>query len=269
MSRLDSGTLLILLAVSPGAARAECDPLGHADLLVGVHSAYASFQQMDRAGFETTRDDIVARLSCMSEPLQPADAASLHGMMALSAFLAKDDIRSVGSLHAAALSDPDFQLPAEMFPDGHPLHFQLRVARELPPGEQQRLPRQREGELSIDGRPAHHAPTERPSVLQWTEDRGEVLGTWYLDIGAPLPTELAPPAPGDHPWMMVVSSGGAAALAGGLGLLAARSHGQFTDPDTPYDDLPGLQRQANGLTLASGAAGLLSVGLGAAAVLRW
>ncbi len=273
MIRLRPITLAVLLSIST-SAHADCDePSQRADLALGVERATQAFRQLDRAGFAQARDTLQAQIPCLAEPLQPGDAASIHGLMALSAFLDKDDGRSVASLSAAVRSQPDFALPADLFPDGHPLRLHLQVARSLQPGNLRPLPQPPTGAVSVDGAPATGAPGDRPSVLQWTEDKLEVRDTAYLGVGDPMPAWGPMPSPSSteprHPWRLVAATGGAAALAGGMVALAGSRHGRFLDSGTPYAELPGLQRQANGLTIAAGVSGAAALGFGAAAVVRW
>jgi hypothetical protein len=275
MSRVLPSALLTAGLLVAGPAGAECEqPLHRADLALAVESAYQAFRQLDRQGFADARDGIQERLPCLAEPLQPADAAGIHGLMALSAFLDKDDGRSVASLHAAVRSDPAFDIPTDLFPAGHPLRLHLQVARSLQLGTKRPLPQPTEGAVTVDGSPAEHAPGDHPSVLQWTVDEIEVRDTTYLQRGAAMPDWGPIPSPVSSgreapPWALVGASAGSAILAGSLAGLASWRHARFMDPSTPYEQLPGLRAQANGLTVAAGGAGAVAVGLGAVAVLRW
>ncbi len=261
---------LALLIASPAQAWGSCEePSQRADVALGVEQATQAFRQLDREGFAAYRDRLIAVLPCLAEPLQPGDAASIHGLMALSAFLDKDDGGSVASLHAAVRSDPTFDLPAELFPDGHPLRLHLQVARSLQPGALRPLPQPAQGELSVDGVFATHAPGDRPSVLQWTVELTP-RDTLYLVAGEPMPP-WGPVPRGDQrrPWGLVTAAGVGVAAAGGLYALAGSSHTRFLDPATPYEELAGLQLRANALSVASVGTGLLTIGLGTAAVIRW
>jgi len=273
MTRLRPLALASLLF--PGPAWGECDePTQRADLALEVQRATQAFRQLNRQGFIHSRDSLLTSLPCLAEPLQPSDAASIHGLMALSAFLDKDDGRSVASLSAAVRSQADFELPRDLFPDGHPLRLHLQVARSLQPGILRPLPQPAEGLVSVDGTVTELAPGDRPSVLQWTVATLEVRDTSYLAVGADMPDwgPLPPVEPGvrsRHPWGLVGAAGGGAVVAGGLYALAAGRHARFIDAHTPYTDLPGLQIQANALSVAASGAGLLTLGLSGAAVLRW
>jgi hypothetical protein len=272
MSRLGTGALLALFLLSPRLAWGGCEPVHRAGLAIEVQAAYQAFRQLDRAGFEAHRDAVQAQLACMAEPIQPSDAASIHGLMALSAFLAKDDGGSVASLHAAVRSYADFDLPQDLFPAGHPLRLHLQVARSLQPGSLRPLPLPPKGAISVDGASADAAPGDRPCLLQWSVDQIEIQDTAYLAAGSPMPDWGPVPRRAgdrDRPWKLVGASGSAAVIAGGLAGLAAQRHARFTDDSTPYEQLPGLRRDANGLTIAAGGLGLAAVGFGAAAVLRW
>ncbi len=266
---------LAALLCTPGLARAECEQsVQRADIALGAQAAIEAFRQLDRDGFAAGRDQLLAGLPCLAEPLQPGDAASVHGLMALSAFLDKDDGASVANLHAALRSDPGFDLPADLFPDGHPLRLHLQVARSLQPGVLRPLPVPSDGAVTVDGAEASHAPGDRPSLLQWTAAELEVRDTRYLTVGGPMPDwgpvpELPDAPPDRRPWALVGGAGASALAAGGLYMLAAGRHTRFLDPTTPYGELEGLRTQANAMTVASAGAGVLTVGFGTMAVLRW
>ncbi len=271
-----TGTLALIISLSlPTAAWGACEqPLTRASMLLEIEQATQAFRQLDRDGFTSGRDGLIAALPCLSEPLQPADAASLHGLMAMSAFLAKDDGASVANLHAAVRSQPDYDLPRDLFPDGHPLRLHLHVARSLTPGLQRALPVPAQGLITVDGSSATHAPGDRPSVLQWTAQEIEVLDTAYLEVGAPMPDwgpvpVVATGTTDRRPWGLLAGAAGSAAAAAGLYSLAASRHSLFLDHGTPYGDLPALQQQANAFTVASAGAGAVALGLGTAVVLRW
>jgi hypothetical protein len=266
---------LLVVVLAPAFADEGCPaPTGRAQLVLEVEQAQQAFRQLDRDGFAAARERLQGALPCLSEPLQPGDAARIHGLMALDAFLAKDDGRSVANLHAALRADPDFDLPRDLFPEGHPLRLHLHVARSLQPGMVRPLPQPPEGVVTVDGVPAERAPGDRPSVLQWTIQDAQVRDTAYLDIGAAMPPWGPIPEPErdrgpQHPWGLLGAAGGSAALAGGLYALASMSHTRFVDSETHYEQLPALRSRANGLTVAAGGTGLLAAGLGVAAVLRW
>jgi hypothetical protein len=266
---------LAALLVSSPCARAACEaPTQRAELALKVEQAHQAFRQLDRVGFAAARDELLVGLPCLGEPLQPADAAAIHGLMALSAFLDKDDGQSVANLHAAVRTDPGFDLPHDLFPDGHPLRLHLQVARSLQPGVLRPLPQPSEGAVSVDGAPAEAAPGDRPSVLQWSVSDLEVRDTSYLAVGGTMP-DWGPIPVSDQagarrrPWAVLAAAGAAAIAAGGLCGLAADRHAHFVDSSTPYEQLPGLQRQANGATIAAAGSGTLAVSLGVVAVLRW
>ncbi len=256
-------------------ARAACDePTKRADLALGVTEALHAFEQLDRDGFATARDGVKASLPCLGEPLLPQDAATVHGLMALDAFLAKEDGNSVAHLSAATQAWPDYDLPAELFPAGHPLRLHLQVARTLHLRPTRPLPVPERGDITVDGLPVDLAPADRPAVLQWLLSDHQVADTAYLATGAPMPDwgPLPDPAGGTptaRPWGILAATGGTAAIAGGLWSLAAWRHARFVDPSTPQDQLPTLRGQANGLTVAASGASVLTAGMGVVAVLRW
>jgi hypothetical protein len=257
-------------------ARAECpQPTHRAELALHLQAAEDAFGRLDRQAFGTFREGVLADLACLSEPLWPSEAARVHGLMALDAFLRHDDGSAVTNLRAATLADPAFDLPLDLFPAGHPLRLELQVARGLVPGAGRPLPLPAEGNVTVDGAPAEQAPGERPAILQWLVPP-EVRGTVYLAPGDPLPAwgELprtarvrTPRAP--HPWGLVAASGGAALVAGGCWGLAAERQARLLEPATPYAELRPLRAQADLLTASAWLAGATAVGLGVTAGFSW
>jgi hypothetical protein len=268
-----------------GAARADCaEPAHRADLALDLQAAEQAFGKLDRQAFSASRMEVLADIACLAEPLWPSEAARVHGLMALDAFLRHDDGAAVTSLRAASQADPAFDLPLALFPAGHPLRLELAVARGLVPGAGRPVPMPREGTITVDGAPAVLAPAERPAILQWLVPP-EVRGTLYLAPGDPLPewgkvprsarveaqpTASTPAAPREHhPWGLVAASGGAALLSGGCWGLAAGRQARLLESTTPYEDLRPLRFQADALTAGAWLAGAAAVGLGASAGFTW
>ncbi|MFH1465438.1 MAG: hypothetical protein ABIO70_13705 [Pseudomonadota bacterium] len=278
-SSLIRSGLWLALAVSSlniGGARAAC-PISahHADLDRGLRAAEEAFGSLDRRAFGEARAEVIAALPCLADPLWPAEAARVHGLMALDAFLRRDDGEVVVSLQAAVRAEPAFDLPLALFPDGHPLRRALEQARQMAPGTGRPLPIPAMGNVTVDGSPAELAPAERPSILQWLLPP-EVLGTAYLLPSDPLPAwgrlpreKIPRPPHPPRPWGLVAASGSAALAGGGAWALAANRQARLLDPASPYEELRSLRAQADALTVGAWLSGAAAVGLGVTAGVRW
>lgn len=278
--------LLLGTSVAP-EARAVCpDPALRADVALSVTLARSAFSEMDARGFQEFASRAQVQYACLAEPLGPADAAHLHLLYALSAFLDQDDGRAVNALRSAYATGT-FTFPEDLVPEGHPLWVQVEVARGLEPGPDRKLARPSSGHWRIDGVRTRALPADRPAFLQHVDDEGTVVRSMRWEPGEPLPSGVEPAGAGaDTPAAaestagvntedlvrrrnLGLATGGAALLAGGLYALAWQRHGRVVDPETPQEDLSRLRTQNTVATWASAAAGVGAVGLGVVLVVRW
>ena len=262
--------LMGLALASPCAVQTTSE-----DLNAFMASAEASFAGMSVPAFEQSREAAEQALGCLGEVLLPQDAAAYHRMMALDAFIDDDPEGMLGAYHAALLLQPTYVLPSSYAPVGHPLRDAYSAASQLAPADLEALDFGTTL-LRVDGRPSKGLPTDRPAIAQAQAPDGSILWTVWLLPGQaipypiPVPQELpvlALPAPAAPvPRWLAVGSVSALALAGGAWAYAGVQNQVFDDPDTPYEDLEGLQARANiatGLALGLGVAG---IGLGSAAL---
>ncbi len=257
------------------AAVADCDaPTIRAEVAQAVAQAHEAFASMDRDGFQAARGHALERLACLCEELAGSDAASFHSMMALGAFLEQDDAAAVNALRAAFAANSGYTLPTALLPEGHPLLLQASVARSMAPGATTPLPE--DDLITTDGQELDQRPTDRPCILQRLAFDGEVRNTAYLAIDADppdwaLPAEILPtdPVARRRRLILVGTTAAAALAAGSLYAAALLKHQGFVDPQTPYDELPGLQRRANGYAWTSAGLGVVSLGLGLGLMVTW
>ena len=269
-------SLLCLTLASP--VHADCEKAAvRAEIALAVSQGQQAFAEMDGDRFGATRERAMQRLECLVEPLAPSDAAQIHGLLALDAFLLQDDASAVNSLRSAYATGL-YTFPTTLVPEGHPLLLQVKVAQALAPGPDEPLPDISPASWLVDGNDVGAIPTDRPCILQRISPLGEVESTTYLAVGEALPdwaqpaespAATEPVAMNSHRVALGAATGGAALLAGGLYALALQRHGQFVAPDTPQGDLPGLRTQAAVFTGTSAAAGLAAAGLGAILVIQW
>lgn len=262
----------------PALAIADC-PATTADLLDAVERAESAWVALDEPGFLTATDEMRAVLPCVSDPIPRALAAAVHRGEGLRAAADGEQERAVCAFAAAREAEPAWRFPEGLLPPGHPL---LALYNEpvdaaplpLPPGG---------GTVRVDGQVAEAVPDGRAAIIQVFGDDGGVLTTVYHWPEQPLPERPAmafdpvtydhlgsmrlPPEP--RPWGWLVAGGAGAVATGVLYGLAASSAHRYEDPDTHPAALDLLQRRANGLVVASGATGLVSVSLLVVGAVRW
>lgn len=287
---------MILALVGAVALAATCpEPTDTQALVTALNAADAAFAGMSLADFEASRARAVEILPCLDEALTAADAAQLHRVEAYGLFLAQDLEGSQASMVSMLRVQPSATLPTAVAPEGHPLYEVFAQAATVEP-VLQALTRPAGGALWVDGRRGEPMPVNEPAVLQLIADDGAVVWTQLVRPGDALPEwEPAPPqvATGGEeplptlptpevvrrPWPLVGGAAASALLAGALYVGAGRAADDFDalvigDGDENQrlqmrTDAEALQRQSNGLTVASGVTAGVALGLGAVAVVRW
>ncbi len=260
------------------ATALACEALTSAAQVIDhLGAAEAAWTQLDRTGFQLAYDDLTADLPCVRDPLTPADAAAIHRVEALDRFLAGDRDAAARAYSAAHLLEPGYTLPQAIAPDGNPLRAAWLEGTQRSPGPSRELDRPAEGALLIDGSRSLRRALERPVVFQRVDEHGRVADTAYLRPGdrlppyrayvpggAPSQVPVAPRPTAHRPFVAI--AGVAAAGSAGLWALSLQRADTFWDPTTPAGDLAGLQRQTNGLIVASVTAGVGSAAIGAIAL---
>ncbi len=290
------GPVLFVLWASP--AHAAC-PSTVQDVLVNVNAAMSAYATMDALAYQAARAAAMADLACVREPLSPVDAAGLHRLSGLDAYVTDDRAVGTGAFRAALAIQPAFQLPSTMVPEGHPLREWYDAARVGGEGPDTVLVASPGTQIYVDGVPTTRVRAESATLLQWIDASGEVRETSYLAVGAPMPWwarpevgALATTGVADAPRPMPVPTtnapdasrprnrvsaplvGSAAVLGVGSGVmyaLAANTHATWADPETPYDTLDRLRTTTNNETIGAAAAGALALTLGIAGfvTIRW
>jgi hypothetical protein len=271
---------MILLLASLGHA-AECpEPLSPSALVAQVDDAMLAWASMDPEGFSDQVGTIQASLPCLDAPLDPAQAASLHRVMALQAFLDGDAEAARRRFEAASVAQPDYQLSERVAPEGGKLQTLFQDARldrgpvvyrfDVPDGLR----------AWVDGVESDRKPESLPVVLQ-VGDRAPRWSTYLLpkqdpaypadllDMDeAPTPPDepVGPVAPEPEPAMadldapragggpspLWFAAAGSGVAAGGLFATSAALRSSFDN-----DPSRGTYNAVNGTFLAS--AGLTAV----------
>ena len=232
-----------------------------AGALDGAEAAWGVEEESFRAGVATIR----TRVACLTEPLVPAEAARLHRVLGLAAWLERDVEGARAAFAAARAADPSFDFPLAMVPAANPVR---RLYESAVPSEATTLiPPARGAKILLDGDDSRAIPSSRAVLFQLTTGSEARSTTWLLP-GTPLP---AYPKPGEGLRLPLLVGAGAAA-AGGIALLAlAGSAAADETPPTSQADLDARVGAKHAFAIAGGGLGVVAVGLGATAFIagRW
>jgi hypothetical protein len=247
-------------------AEAACD---QASLAEAISRAEVAFAAMDSTGFDTAIADARDAFVCQTDPLTPVLCADWHRVLALDAFLRDDGPDAVLAFHAALNTMPGYDLPTSIAPIGHPLRTQFEQAKLLAPGGTFDLPVPSEGWIAVDGQRGQTAPSGRPFVFQRFDDRGKVVDTRYVELGAPMPEYPAQKSQSEASATRAHKSSPALIGTGiALGVVSAALYGTAFYTRSNYDDavangdeegIKGNHAATNGLVI--GSIGALGLGL--------
>ncbi len=282
--------ILFALLVAPASA---CDDAStSSDLSRQVEAAETAYAELDIDGLVAATDTLLAALPCVSEPLSRSASANVHRVVGLRAFVDQEGEDAKLAFAAARSIQPDYRFPDTLIPPGNPIladydAIPLSIASSEPAPALAD-----DGSWRFDGRDGQERARTWPTVAQAIDTRGAVRGSVYLwpanaleafdtsvedeviaAVPPPLP-DLAPVAPGEGGGVhkgLLAGAGGMAILTGVTYALASSAASEYRDVSTPYDDLDGLRRQANTMTVGWAASAAVTAGLGASAFLvaRW
>lgn len=252
------------------ALAADCpEMVAPGELLQLTAKARDAFAAMDAERFAGLVTSLEAGVDCLSRAISPQQAAEIHTVRALSAFLASDEVSSGASFQAALAAQPDLTL--DWLPPGHPIFFELRYAERVMVDDRRAL-RPAEGLVMVDGHMADELARERPAILQ-RQEGGAVVESVLVRLDEPTPS-WAPLAP--EPLSAEVRRriwlGGAATVsalsAGTLLGLSAQSREAYLRT-TDHELLPDLERRTNLTSAASIAMAGVAAGFGVGLVVAW
>lgn len=253
------------------AAAAECAapvaPIAVADTAARAKAAFAG---LDAAAFDAAVAELASTLPCLDTPLTPAQAADVHLVDALRAFVAQDEAGTVAAFQAHHAADPEAD-PATWLPARHPALVERRYALRLDEADPRDLISSG-GAVWVDGVRSEVLVPSRPAVLQAGDDHA-LTSTWWHP-GEPLPERLSlreprlSPRVQRHLWLGSTALV-AAGAATGLALWSSSLRDEYRDPDTPYDELDTLADTNAAAGVAAAGTGLVALGLGAALVVTW
>ena len=267
---------MILLACFVGAAMGA-DPASACPSAVApdawsatVSRAEASFAARDEPGFDAAMSAAAADVPCLGAVVPPALAARYHRLVGLRLYARGDLAGATLAFAAARAVDPFGALPSALLPPGH--EARALSASAATPGVVQSAAPVAAGNLYFDGGRTLDRPVDRPTLAQ-VEVHGRVSASGYLAPEDPLPVY---PAASRHPTAHWVTGAAGVVLAAvsavcyGLALADADTlEGPLPAGQYAREDVVALQSHANGLVVASGAAGALGVAAFAVTVARW
>lgn len=262
-------------------------------LLDAINSAMSGFAALDEAGFAASRTIVLLRIQCNTDTFDLPTIGAIHRVEAMNAFLAGDVNRMAQSLAGMLHTDPGYQFPTQVVPEGHALRQQLPPAGRLLRDAGTRLLGQpAQGWFELDGEHARVAPTARAALGQQRDAQGAVVETRYLwpddDLGnwgpgaisvadaSPMPPAPATPAPkpratSDGPSVpLLVATVAAVAAAGGLYGYSLYTRDAFeSDERFSESTLAAMRTATNGAFVGSGVCAAAALGLGIGLVVTW
>lgn len=287
---------MLLLATAPASA-GECAQAS--TLLDFQHAASQgeqAFGSMDIDGLVAARDEAAGHLECVGDTVTPDVAAAFHRLMAIVAFTEQDRERVLAEFHAARRLNPGYQIPEDVAPPGHPLIQLYDESMSAGVGELLPVNPPVNGWVTVDGIRGAPVPSGISTIVQAFESDQTLVATVWHRPGEELPSWGPDPALVDTAGLgKVLSLGGAGAslIASGAMVFGgwrgncrfwytdagfvgdgadhcAFFEGAFSNPLSPEGDALENQRKlTNGLLVGAGAAGVLAIGLGVAAVVKF
>jgi hypothetical protein len=181
--------MLLSLLLAAAASGASC-PVAMDALLEQADAGIASFEDMDADGFQRAVHVLREQIACPEAAVDAELARRLHLVMALDAFTDQEPARAREAFRAVLAADPTWRPPASLAPLGNPLRVLFEEARRDDPALGADLAEPTVGSFYVDGVEATERPSDRPFVLQWLDEHGNVRWSDWLPAGAHLPIEV-------------------------------------------------------------------------------
>ncbi|MEZ4317546.1 MAG: hypothetical protein R3F61_08575 [Myxococcota bacterium] len=264
-------SVLVALAIGSGAAWAGCEtPTTNEDVIVALEKAVARYEAVDVEGFTEAVTAIDAATTCLGESVTRSNAAAMHRMHGLAAFLERDEAASRQSFAAARTIEPAYTFPTAVVPEGNPVLEQY-IAIDPAAGAKVTLPFPSDGTVKLDGSSRLERNPRLPVLFQRIDASGAVTQTVLVAGGAETPTYPAGKEPQEKkgpsgPNLPLLAAGvGTVAVAGGVygGAWATnRAFYKERDGDRDEERLTSLRSTANTLVITSATLSVVGIGLG-------
>lgn len=213
-----------------------------------IQGALQSFQSMEMSDFQTGRQTVYQRATCLNEVAKSDALVLFHRMEMMHAFTQKDKATFGAHAQAAYWIDPTFTLEQQaLVNQGHPIHQWNAFAIEQVLGRSNPLELPEQGQIFINGESRTDVPSDLPYLFQ------HVIGERVAISQIVLIEEDVPLYPifQELTWTLSVDPQYAKITAGVFSasvlssLIAYRKHQRFWNPATPNSDLKSLQRGVN------------------------
>lgn len=166
----------------PAGAGAIC-PSSSESLRRRADSVVQAYAEQDRVAYPLQRDLLFEELACIDEIISKNAAARVHLVMALDAFMSRQELDARSALKAVAESDPTLELDAfAALPPTFELWLQQARAQE--PGASLKA----KGDWAFDGVRSNKRPSSRSTVAQQLTRSGEPTWTAIVSDADSLPT---------------------------------------------------------------------------------
>ena len=268
--------VLVLLGSAfarPGLSQAKdtcSSSLDNQQLEAALVQLDLSIKAMDTVKFNQQMSELRQKIPCSEELLSRANVARIHRIEAIAAFGDRKMSMLQAHSRAAHVIEPEHRVGMGVFLVGHPIHLRVAVGLDAPEVATISLPEPRAGDLWIDGLKTMESPQDRPYLFQYAVNNElvstamiaaggqpdyQLLSTAWTPLGERFPQQLKLQPE------LTMAAACTAALALGSALASNWSAGQFWDPTTAHQELPGLRNEVNAWSGAALGFGGLSVGL--------
>ncbi len=292
MFRCVSQVVLLFLCVGfSGASQAEdfirrapCeDPSSAQEFFTAISAAESAFAGLDEDGLRGAYSLSREILLCLEGEVEGMMAAAFHRTTAMVAFLEGDRQRVLHEFNRARLLDLEYEIPARVAPEGHPLWLLYQESKTMGEGQLERGIPPAGGWLVVDGVRSGARPLDADVVVQVYATDGKRSETLFLPAGEDMPTwgvgsvltreNIKKPA--------AIATGVTAVATGLLYGLSWRSRRIYDGPMTAAVCPPSgsennkarcldtYRDQTNLLSWSAVGTGVLTLGFGAVMVVSW
>ncbi len=164
---------LTLTSVALAASECAGPTVDNAQLAGTLNQAERAFSALDIEGFQSSMDQAVFWVPCLSDPIPAENAAQFHRLQGLRQFVAGEETEAQASFRSARSAQPDYAFPAAVVPQGHAI---LDIYEGAAPSQREPAPLPKDAELWIDGQQTQFWDPNSPLVMQLLAE-GTVLST--------------------------------------------------------------------------------------------
>ncbi len=262
----------------PLNAWAQCEhPITILQLVTTIEGGETAFVHLNKSAMAASKTVAIAEVNCLAEPISPSEAARLHRLIALSAFVAKDRERAISEFAVAIGLEPYYVFPEGLVPSSdHPVAVLYgQAAVYTLPQDTQTVLVPIGGWSTVDGVRTDVRRGGVSAIVQIMDARGGIADSRFI-----LPLESLPyldlskfnidltvkPRSIFHsepaPWL--IATGVGLLASGGLyaaSMIERERFDNITDP-VPDDQLADLAAETNALGYAWIGASVLTVATG-------